>query len=138
MKKKYTIFELDNKKFAVELEYIREVNPFPGANKLPNIGTKLIGVFNWRGVITTVLNIREVLGLEYMKPREDDMLIVLQTGNLKTGIVVNKISDIQEIEDSQLNRDLSELNEKLQSHGVAVINEIVILDGSKLIRSCVI
>lgn len=93
--RKYLIFLTDNLKLGIDAEYVVEILNHHSATYLPMTPEYIRGIFNMRGQIIPVLDIRLRLG----KPanEEDTLLVVLNFNNTQIGIVVDAVDQMTEI-----------------------------------------
>ncbi|MBS6532728.1 MAG: purine-binding chemotaxis protein CheW [Oscillospiraceae bacterium] len=93
--RKYLIFITDNLKLGVDAEYVVEILNNHYAAYLPMTPDYIRGIFNMRGQIIPVLDIRLRLG----KPAndEDTLLVVLNFDNTQVGILVDAVDQMIEI-----------------------------------------
>ncbi len=91
----YLIFLIDNLKFGVDTEYVVEILSSYSAAYLPMMPNYIRGIFNMRGQIIPVLDIRLLVG----KPSntEESLLIVLNYNNTQVGILVDSVDQKSEI-----------------------------------------
>ena len=92
--RKYLIFITDNLKLGVDAEYVVEILNDHYAAYLPMMPDYIRGIFNMRGQIIPVLDIRLRLG----KPAndEDTLLVVLNFDNTQVGILVDAVDQMIE------------------------------------------
>lgn len=57
----------------------------------------IVGIINLRGRIVTIIDLAAKLGLEKTKIRKDTGVFILESGNEFIGILVDKISDVLQI-----------------------------------------
>lgn len=93
--RKYLIFLTDNLKLGIDTKYVVEILNDHSATYLPMTPDYIRGVFNMRGQIIPVLDIRLRLG----KPatEKDALLVVLNYDNTQIGILVDAVDQMTEI-----------------------------------------
>ena len=97
--KKYLIFISNELRFGVDAEYVVEILNNNVVTPLPMTPEYVRGIFNMRGQIIPVLDIRIKLG----KPTADNQLmVVISYGGMQVGILVDSVDQMIEIPDSLL------------------------------------
>ena len=61
---RYSILGISEQNFGVEVKYVKEILPLPKITPLPNIHKSILGVFNLRGQIYSLLDLRLFLRLD--------------------------------------------------------------------------
>jgi len=84
-------FQLGRYHFGVDIQYLKEVVPLPEYTPLPNVEDIYLGVFNLRGEIFPIADISTLLGMQPKPIYADDMVMLLEFGELVLGILVDKI-----------------------------------------------
>jgi purine-binding chemotaxis protein CheW len=69
---RYSIFRLAGQLFGLEINIVREVFSFTRVTKLPNASPVILGVYNLRGSIITLIDLHQVLGLDSTESKESD------------------------------------------------------------------
>ena len=86
--RKYLIFIIDNLKIGIDAEYVVEILNSYSATYLPMMPSYIQGVFNMRGQIIPIMDIRLRLG---KPPAEEGILIVIDYNNNQLGIQVDSV-----------------------------------------------
>ena len=92
---KYLIFVIDNLRLGVDVKYVVEILNNHSATYLPMMPDYIRGIFNMRGQIIPVLDIRLRLGKAANET--DDLLVVLNFDNTQIGILVDAVDQMIEI-----------------------------------------
>ena len=98
----YTVFTLSDHLFALEISQIKEVLNFPAITILPNKKTYFKGVFNLRGTLVTVIDIRYLLDLEIPDEKTPEIVILAEFEEILIGIAVDQVLDIHTIEELKI------------------------------------
>ena len=93
--RKYLIFIIDNLKIGIDAEYVVEILNSYSATYLPMMPDYIQGVFNMRGQIIPIMDIRQRLG-KYPKGGES-LLIVLDYNDTQLGIQVDAVELMMDI-----------------------------------------
>lgn len=99
---RYSVFSLADKLFAIELSYVKEVIKFPHITALPNVEANIIGIFNLRGTIIPLIDLRHTLGLAIREQKESDMVLLLEGYKVLMGVIVERVLDFANIEDIKI------------------------------------
>ena len=91
---KYLIFNTDNLKFGIDANSVVEIITNYSITFLPMLPDFVRGIFNLRGDMIPILDIRLRLGKE---PREDCLVIVLSVDGTQLGILVDSVDQMLDI-----------------------------------------
>jgi chemotaxis signal transduction protein len=81
---------------------VREVLPPPKVTLLPNVQTHVVGVYNLRGNIISLIDIQQILGLNSTGKKDTDMVLVVESSDFLISFVVEKVLDFVEVENSKV------------------------------------
>lgn len=130
------VFGLGAERYAIEVNYIKEVYPLINVTPLPCVPPWVFGVINVRRKIYSVVDLKNFFGLSQKEERREKRIIILEKGNTSFGILSDEIHGVEAIEIDQLQAELpthSELN-KEYLRGITE-DRIVVLNGGKLLHS---
>ena len=96
--RKYLIFVIDDLKLGLDAEYVVEIMNNYSATYLPMMPDYIRGIFNMRGQIIPIMDVRLRLG-KYPK-EEDSLLVVLDYNETQLGILVDSVEIMLDIPDS--------------------------------------
>lgn len=97
--KKYLIFITDDLRFGVNAEYVVEILNNHVITPLPMTPDYVCGIFNMRGQIIPILDIRLKLG---KPPIENPLMVVIRFDGAQAGILVDSVDQMIEISDDLL------------------------------------
>ena len=120
--RKYLIFLIDDLKMGVDAEYVVEILNNQSVTYLPMVPGYIQGIFNMRGQIIPVMDVRLRLGKPMLEG--DRLLVVLNYANSQLGIFVDAVDQMIEIPTKALHPMPA------QSTQVLVSNMCTIPDGS--------
>ena len=86
--RKYLIFTVDDLKIGIDAEQVVEIMNSYTVTYLPMMPPYIQGIFNMRGQIIPIMNIRLRLG---KPPRKESILIVIDYNNNQLGIQVDSV-----------------------------------------------
>jgi len=99
---RYSVFNVSGKLFGLEMSKVREVLPPPKVTLLPNVPTHVVGVYNLRGNIISLIDIQQILGLNSTGKKDTDMVLVVESSDFLISFVVEKVLDFVEVENSKV------------------------------------
>ena len=109
-KTEYSVFSISGKLFGLDISSVKEVLKLPRVTRLPNTGKYILGVYNLRGSIISLLDLHQALGLDVQQSECGDMVIVIEENNLRLSFVVDKVMDFVKIAQSMIQTPLDEQN----------------------------
>ncbi len=103
---KYLTFTLENEDYGLEILKVREIIGIMDIAKVPQTPEYVKGVINLRGQVIPVIDLRLKFGMEQAPITEQTCIIVLEIANqnqsFQTGIIVDKVSEVLDISENQL------------------------------------
>lgn len=98
--RKYLIFVIGDLKLGVDADYVVEILNNHTVTYLPMMPDYILGIYNMRGQIIPILDIRLRLG----KPSKegDSLLIVLNYNNMQLGILVDSVEMMNDIPNAEI------------------------------------
>nr|WP_286197505.1 chemotaxis protein CheW [Variovorax boronicumulans] len=94
-------FALGPETYGIDIRQVQEVRSFEAPTPLPHTPGWLLGVTNLRGTVVPIVDLRVRLGLPAQFDRRT-VTAVLDLGTRMTGIVVDGVSDVLELQADQL------------------------------------
>jgi purine-binding chemotaxis protein CheW len=138
--KPYLIFDLGDSQYGVEASLVKEIFPLPELSTVPEAPTDIIGILNLRGEILPVMHLALRLGRSTVECRLTDQIVVLDWQGLQIGMVVDRVRELQTIEDTAIQAQpdygrLSNINPAFIA-GIAKLESdlVVLLDPETLVR----
>jgi purine-binding chemotaxis protein CheW len=107
---KVVIFELSGVSYAVYGCHVREIIQQCQIAWLPGLPAHLPGLVNIRGDIESVVDLKQLLGIEQGKDRQTQMLVMVADGSFRTGLLVDQVHDVLDLLVSSIKAPLSSLN----------------------------
>ena len=99
---RYLTFELDGEHYGVNIEYVIEIIGIQDITQLPGTPKYVKGLINLRGKIIPLIDAREKFGKEKAEYNDRTCIVVLDIGEIMVGLVVDVISDVINIHDSDV------------------------------------
>lgn len=95
---KFLSFFLGNEEYAIEILKVQEIIGLMAITPVPKMPKYIRGVLNLRGKIVPVMNLRLRFGLEAVDDTDETCIIVVQDGKYLMGVLVDKVSEVADIE----------------------------------------
>ena len=99
---RYLTFELDKEDYGVKIEYVIEIIGIQDITHLPGMPQYVRGLLNLRGRIIPIIDARLKFGKVVKEYNERTCVVVLEISNIMVGVVVDTISDVVNIKDSEI------------------------------------
>ncbi len=99
---KFLSFFLGEEEYAIEILKVQEIIGLMPITPVPRMPGYIKGVVNLRGKIVPVMNLRTRFGLTEIDYTEETCIIVVQESQYLMGVVVDKVSEVADIEGSQM------------------------------------
>lgn len=94
----YLSFSLGARQYGISTEYLEEIFLLPEVTLLSTASPDIIGILNFRGDILPILDPQISLGLTERRPYQPaDSIIVLRQDQLRIGLIVGKIGDVENV-----------------------------------------
>ncbi|MCX7559771.1 chemotaxis protein CheW [Sulfitobacter sp. F26204] len=87
-------FQLADQEYAFDIMSVREIRGWTHATPLPHAPPYTKGVINLRGTVLPVIDLCCRLGLPARVQNDRNVIIVVKTKDVKTGLLVDAVSDI--------------------------------------------
>lgn len=98
---RYSILCISDKYFGVEVKYMREVTLLPAFTSVPHVPPSILGVFNLRGQINSIIDISPFLNLPLKDINMNDFVVLMEYQKTRVGVVVDKVLDVLAIDMSK-------------------------------------
>jgi purine-binding chemotaxis protein CheW len=140
-RKQYITFSLGQERYGIELNEGKEILLPPEITRVPNTPDYVNGVINLRGGVITILDFKDILGIEKNKndgyKKEEKRIIITTIGNITSGFMVDQMQGIltlagEDIEKENKNEMKSEFIKGIYTEAN---NVIPIIDLKRLISS---
>ena len=137
---RYSIFSVSGKLFGLEISTVREVLPPPKITYLPNVPTHVVGVFNLRGNIISLVDIQQILGLNLSDKKDTDMVLLVESSNFQISFAVDQVLDFVEVDNSKVKHQSKDMPAELTYYIRGIyepenMGRIYLLDTERLLDS---
>ncbi|WCK54397.1 chemotaxis protein CheW [Aneurinibacillus sp. Ricciae_BoGa-3] len=94
---KVIVFRLKEEEYGVEVHQVRSIERMESITRVPRTADFVKGVINLRGVVTPIVDLRGRFGLEETPYTESTRIIIVATGGLEIGLIVDAANDVIDI-----------------------------------------
>jgi chemotaxis signal transduction protein len=140
---RYSVFSLSGKLFGLEMSSVREVLSPPKVTLLPNVPAHVLGVYNLRGNILSLVDIQRILGLASTNKKETDMIMLVESSRSLISFEVEKVLDFVEVENSKIQEPSKNITARLAYfvrgiYDAKTIGRIYLLETENFLNSNVL
>lgn len=134
---KFLTFFLDREEYAIEILKVMEIIGLMSITPVPSMPGYIRGILNLRGKIIPVMDIRSRFGLPGVDDTAETCIIILQQDQFQMGIVVDKVSEVAELGDTEID-DIPSFGAGITNDYLAGIGKVentvkLILDVSRVL-----
>ena len=102
-------FILGEEKYGLDILKVRELISFPeGLTRIPGMPDFIIGMFNLRGLVIPVMDLRKKFKMSSEERHEFSVIIIVEVDNKNIGLTVDSVSDVIFVKEEDM-QDTSEL-----------------------------
>jgi purine-binding chemotaxis protein CheW len=99
---KYLTFVLAGEEYGIAILKVQEIIGFQPITPVPGVGKLIEGVFNLRGKIIPVIDLRVKFGMERQERTRETCIIVVESRKFKVGIIVDAVSEVRDVKADEL------------------------------------
>ncbi|HKL19357.1 MAG TPA: chemotaxis protein CheW [Halalkalibaculum sp.] len=99
---KFLSFFLGKEEYAIEILKVQEIIGVMPITPVPKMPGYIRGVLNLRGKIVPVMNLRLRFDLSAIEDTAETCVIVVNEGGYQMGVLVDKVSEVADIETAQI------------------------------------
>ncbi|MBT4184945.1 MAG: purine-binding chemotaxis protein CheW [Deltaproteobacteria bacterium] len=102
-------FILGEEKYGLDILKVRELISFPeGLTRIPRMPDFIVGMFNLRGLVIPVMDLRKKFNMSDEERHEFSVIIIVDVENKYIGLTVDAVSDVIFVKEDEM-QDTSEL-----------------------------
>lgn len=136
---KLLTFLIGNQEYGIQILEAREVVGLTDIDPVPQTPDFMKGVFNLRGKIIPVIDLRSKFGMDETPPTNESCIIVVDIQGKLTGIIVNFLVGVVTIEESEF-EDSPDLGNNINTvfiAGMAKLEKrvIIVLDMENILSN---
>jgi purine-binding chemotaxis protein CheW len=99
---KYLTFVLAGEEYGIGILKVQEIIGFQPITPVPGVGEYIDGVFNLRGKIIPVIDLRVKFGMSRQERTRETCIIVVESRDLRVGLVVDSVSEVRDVKAEEL------------------------------------
>ena len=99
---KFLTFFLKDEEYGIEIRKVQEIIGMLPITRVPRTPPFVRGVVNLRGKIIPVTNLRHKFGMEECADSAETCIIVVKTFGIEIGVIVDKVSEVLDIADAEI------------------------------------
>jgi purine-binding chemotaxis protein CheW len=131
-RRKFLTFFLGREQYGVEILKVQEIIGLLPVTRVPNTRHYIKGLVNLRGKILPVVDLRLWFEMEPAPVTEESCVIFVRVRDVEMGLIVDRVSDVLEIADDQIERSQSLAANYLMGIGKVDESAKLLLDLDKL------
>jgi purine-binding chemotaxis protein CheW len=99
---KYLTFALGGEEYGLEILKVREIIGLMEITNVPRMPEFVRGVINLRGKVIPVVDLRLKFSMEKNADTQETCIIVVDLGSMYMGVVVDRVSEVLDIADEEI------------------------------------
>jgi purine-binding chemotaxis protein CheW len=99
---KYLTFQLGDEEYGLEILKVREIIGMMEITAVPRTPEHIKGVINLRGKVIPVVDLRSKFAMPEVEVTEETCIIVVDVGQVETGIIVDRVSEVLDIAEKDI------------------------------------
>jgi len=124
------VFRLGTEEFGVDISQVREIIRVGDITRIPGSPRYVDGVINLRGQVTTVVNLRNRLGLDGKAMDGNARIMILEVDKNIVGVIVDSVTEVKNLTRPQIETLPDALSSTVSSKYIQGVGK---LDGRLLI-----
>jgi purine-binding chemotaxis protein CheW len=139
----YLTFMLAGEEYGLDILSVQEIKGWDSVTSIPNTPAYIKGVFNLRGTIVPIIDLRERFGLEKLNYGPTTVVIILkvrsESRTRTMGMVADAVSDVYSLDNDQI-KPAPEFGSAIDTQfvkGLATVDQklVILLDMDLLLNS---
>lgn len=94
VERQFLVFRLGREEFGLEILKVQEIRSYDAVTRIPNSPNFVKGVFNLRGAIVPIIDLRMKFNLETTEYGPSTVVIMLNFSSRTIGVIVDGVSDV--------------------------------------------
>lgn len=129
-------FQLADERYGIELADVREVCMLKDLTPVPCVPPFVLGIINLRGEIHTIIDLKRLFGLPDAGITELNAVLVMESAEMKVGILADDIRGVRRIALSSLSTSLPTLTglRATSLRGITA-DRLIVLDAARILAS---
>ena len=98
----FVFITLSSALYAIEGGFVQEVLAVPEITFVPSVPSHILGLFNLRGDVESLFDIRQVLGLPEAAVTRSSRIVLARVGEVRSGVLVDSVEEVADIPRSKI------------------------------------
>lgn len=98
----YVVFRLDKEHYGVDIMNVKEISEYKESNKVPNTPEHILGIVNYRGIVTPIISLRKKFSLSEREADQTTRIIIINLNDKQIGFVVDEASQVKTIDSKNI------------------------------------
>ncbi len=107
--RQFIVFRISCEWYALEIIKVRTITKIEKITHLPSAAGYIAGIVNLRGNILSVTDLKTIFGLAPEELTEKSKLIVIESGLLETGLLVDEVACVADVAVNKIDPTLTTL-----------------------------
>jgi purine-binding chemotaxis protein CheW len=120
---KYLTFQLGDENYGCPIGPIDDIIEMQETTSVPQTRDYVEGVINLRGTVIPVINLRQKFNMPFKEHDRETVIIVVDLDGLKTGLIVDKVAEVTEVSDNQV-QDAPSMGQEIDSRFIAGMGKL--------------
>ncbi len=103
-KQQLIVFRLDDKLYAVNIGQVREITRVGEISPVPDAPGYIRGVTNLRGQVTTIIDLRTMLGLPAKEFDKHTRMMIVESKGASVGMIVDAVAEVTMLPTSDIEK----------------------------------
>lgn len=95
-------FALGFENYAIKVDHVQTVIEEAVLTPVPSTPRFVRGVINLRGALIPVIDLKDMFQMRDAADKQSNMMIIMEIGNMKVGIIVDKVNEVLDIDFTSL------------------------------------
>jgi len=134
-KRKFLTFQIENELYAIDIDYVIDINRIQEITDVPNQEPYIKGIINLRGQIVPVIDIRQRFNKMEREYDDRTCIVVLNYRESIVGAIVDRVEEVMSVSIDNISKPKSIEDKSRFVWGITKIGEMMltIMDVEKLL-----
>jgi len=105
---RFLIFTIDNNFYGLNVRFVTGITGARPVTRVPGTPSFVKGIFNLRGKIVPVIDMRLIFGKNESQYSEKKCVILVEASSVNTGLVVDTVNDVSFVNDDLISPHLAD------------------------------
>lgn len=133
----WVTFKLGEETYGINVMQVQEILRMTEIAPVPGAASYVVGIINLRGSVVTVIDTRRRFSLPAFQESDDTRIIIMETGKSVVGMLVDKVSEVVYLHQSEIDTAPQLTNEESSRFIQGVVSNdkdlLILLDTNKLL-----